>query len=66
MGEMRQSSSMGLIIREKEPANLETPFDQVDCGEFGLMETWNAEVAVVHWPGAHCCAALGVRRQNEC
>src|SRR5260370_24261615 len=26
----RQSSSMGLIIRQKEPANLETPFDQVD------------------------------------
>ena len=26
----RQSSSMGLIIRGKEPTNLETPFDQVD------------------------------------
>jgi DMSO/TMAO reductase YedYZ molybdopterin-dependent catalytic subunit len=26
----RQYSSMGLIIRQKEPANLETPFDQVD------------------------------------
>ena len=26
----RQSSSMGLIIRQKEPINLETPFDQVD------------------------------------
>src|ERR1700750_110838 len=26
----RQSSSMGLIIRQKEPTNLETPFDQVD------------------------------------
>src|SRR5258706_93425 len=26
----RQSSSMGLIIRQKEPANLETPFDQVN------------------------------------
>src|SRR6185369_17806450 len=26
----RQSSSMGLIIRGKEPSNLETPFDQVD------------------------------------
>ncbi len=26
----RQSSSMGLIIRQKEPNNLETPFDQVD------------------------------------
>src|ERR1700680_193651 len=26
----RQSSSMGLIIRQKEPSNLETPFDQVD------------------------------------
>ncbi len=26
----RQSSSVGLIIRQKEPANLETPFDQVD------------------------------------
>src|ERR1700704_4968769 len=26
----RQSSSMGLIIRQKEPRNLETPFDQVD------------------------------------
>src|SRR5205823_8636602 len=25
-----QSSSMGLIIRQKEPNNLETPFDQVD------------------------------------
>src|SRR5258705_10915446 len=25
-----QSSSVGLIIRQKEPANLETPFDQVD------------------------------------
>src|SRR5882724_7864247 len=24
------SSSAGLIIRQKEPANLETPFDQVD------------------------------------
>src|ERR1700694_326817 len=26
----RQSSSMGLIIRQKEPSNLETPLDQVD------------------------------------
>src|SRR6202043_2476981 len=26
----RQSSSMGLIIRQKDPKNLETPFDQVD------------------------------------
>jgi len=26
----RQSSSIGLIIRQKEPNNLETPFDQVD------------------------------------
>src|SRR5437868_3078247 len=26
----RQSSSMGLIIRQKEPTNLETPFDQFD------------------------------------
>ncbi|MEA3148003.1 MAG: hypothetical protein QOI53_3622 [Verrucomicrobiota bacterium] len=26
----RQSSSMGLIIRQMEPSNLETPFDQVD------------------------------------
>src|SRR5215813_8563821 len=25
-----QSSSVGLIIRQKEPTNLETPFDQVD------------------------------------
>ena len=28
--EARQSSSMVLIIRQKEPTNLETPFDQVD------------------------------------
>jgi len=28
--EPRQSSSIGLIIREKEPKNLETPFDRVD------------------------------------
>jgi len=27
----RQSSSIGLIIRQKEPPNLETPFDQFDC-----------------------------------
>ena len=27
----RQFSSMGLIIRQKEPTNLETPFDQLDC-----------------------------------
>src|SRR5438132_6031814 len=26
----RQSASIGLIIRQKEPTNLETPFDQVD------------------------------------
>ena len=26
----RQSSSMGLIIRQKQPSNLETPFVQVD------------------------------------
>src|SRR6202023_3085439 len=26
----RQISSAGLIIRQKEPTNLETPFDQVD------------------------------------
>src|SRR5580692_1013786 len=26
----RQSSSIGLIIRQKEPTNLETPFDQID------------------------------------
>src|SRR5258705_10108522 len=26
----RQSASIGLIIRQKEPSNLETPFDQVD------------------------------------
>src|SRR6266536_1114675 len=30
MAETRQSSSVGLIIRQKEPTNLETPFDQVD------------------------------------
>jgi hypothetical protein len=33
----RQSSSKGLIIRQKEPKNLETPFDQIDshrwCGQ---------------------------------
>jgi DMSO/TMAO reductase YedYZ molybdopterin-dependent catalytic subunit len=28
--EVRQSSPTGLIIRQKEPANLEMPFDQVD------------------------------------
>src|SRR3954451_10428490 len=28
--ETRRSSSAGLIIRQKEPTNLETPFDQVD------------------------------------
>jgi len=27
----RQSSSMGLIIRQREPNNLETPFDHVDA-----------------------------------
>jgi hypothetical protein len=26
----RQSSSIGLIIRQKKPKNLETPFDQLD------------------------------------
>ena len=26
----RQRSSVGLIVRQKEPANLETPFDQID------------------------------------
>jgi len=26
----RQSASIGLIIRQKEPSNLETPFDQLD------------------------------------
>src|SRR3954465_5700106 len=30
MGATDQSSSAGLIIRQKEPINLETPFDQVD------------------------------------
>src|SRR5437879_5718485 len=30
MTEMLQSPSLGLIIRQKEPTNLETPFDQVD------------------------------------
>ena len=30
MAETLQSSSVGLIIRQKEPNNLETPFDQVD------------------------------------
>src|ERR1700722_6947666 len=30
MAKTLQSSSVGLIIRQKEPANLETPFDQVD------------------------------------
>jgi DMSO/TMAO reductase YedYZ molybdopterin-dependent catalytic subunit len=30
MAEMLRSSSVGLIIRQKEPTNLETPFDQVD------------------------------------
>jgi DMSO/TMAO reductase YedYZ molybdopterin-dependent catalytic subunit len=30
MASTPQSSHVGLIIREKEPANLETPFDQVD------------------------------------
>jgi hypothetical protein len=28
--ETRQSSPAGLIIRQKEPTNLEMPFDQVD------------------------------------
>src|SRR5213596_2933500 len=30
MAQTLQSSSVGLIIRQKEPTNLETPFDQVD------------------------------------
>src|SRR5215468_8099482 len=30
MEEMLRSSSVGLITRQKEPTNLETPFDQVD------------------------------------
>ena len=30
MAETLQSSSVGLIIRQKEPNNLETPFDQID------------------------------------
>src|SRR5437660_2819770 len=30
MAEMLRSSSAGLIIRQKEPTNLETPLDQVD------------------------------------
>ena len=30
MAKTRQFASAGLIIRQKEPANLETPFDQVD------------------------------------
>jgi DMSO/TMAO reductase YedYZ molybdopterin-dependent catalytic subunit len=30
MEEMLRSSSVGLIIRQKEPNNLEMPFDQVD------------------------------------
>src|SRR5260370_37319985 len=30
MAETLQSSSAGLIIRQKDPTNLETPFDQVD------------------------------------
>src|SRR5206468_10866756 len=30
MAETLQSSSVGLIIRQKEPTNLETPLDQVD------------------------------------
>src|SRR5437660_11770070 len=30
MAEMLRSSSAGLIIRQKEPTNLETPFDQVN------------------------------------
>jgi len=29
--DVRQPSSAGLIIRQKEPVNLETPFDQVDA-----------------------------------
>src|SRR6058998_2157096 len=30
MAEMLRSLSVGLIIRQKEPNNLETPFDQID------------------------------------
>jgi hypothetical protein len=30
MTEMRHSASLGLIIRETEPTNLESPFDPVD------------------------------------
>src|SRR5438128_1145921 len=30
MAETLRSSSVGMIIRQKEPTNLETPFDQVD------------------------------------
>jgi DMSO/TMAO reductase YedYZ molybdopterin-dependent catalytic subunit len=30
MNKSGQPSSMGLVIREKEPKNLETPFGQVD------------------------------------
>jgi len=30
MAEILRSSSVGLIIRQKEPNNLETPFDQID------------------------------------
>ena len=28
--ELRRSSSSGLVIRQKEPPNLEMPFDQLD------------------------------------
>src|SRR6202163_1327428 len=30
MAKTLQSSAVGMIIRQKEPTNLETPFDQVD------------------------------------
>ena len=43
----RQSSSMGLIIRQKEPTNLETPFDQLDC--FSLRRSCST-YAVISWP----------------
>ena len=41
----RQSSSMGLIIRQKEPPNLETPFDQL-VWDFTILSPSNPSAAM--------------------
>ena len=57
----RQSSSMGLIIRQKEPTNLETPFDQVDS----FLTPTELFYIRSHFPGSRISRAISANSSRS-